>query len=200
MSSTATRDNILANHVASELIGLADILTPLDQESWGISSLCTGWSLREVVAHLTLPARRSNPAVLAGLALCGFRWHVFADKAAHRDAAIPTSKLLADLRSTRLADWRPPGGGPEGALVHAVVHALDVTVPLGASRPSDAEKVRLVLDALMAPASLKHFGVDLDGLELRAGDIPWSHGYGRRVTADSEALVLLLSGRTPIPG
>lgn len=200
MSSTATKDSILASHIAAELTGLADVLTALDQESWGISSLCTGWSLREVVAHLTLPARRSNPAVLAGLAFCGFRWHAFADKAAHRDAGISTSKLLADLRSTRLAAWRPPGGGPEGALVHAVVHALDITVPLGVSRPSDSEKVRLVLDALVAPTSLKHFGVDLDGLELRADDIPWLHGNGRRVTADSEAIVLLLSGRTPLPG
>jgi hypothetical protein len=81
-----------------------------------------------------------------------------------------------------------------------VVHALDITVPLGVSRPSDPERTRLVLDALVAPTSLKHFGVALDGLELRADDIPWSHGRGRRVTADSEALVLLLSGRTPVPG
>lgn len=199
MSGTTTSDSDLAKHIAAELAGLADLLTPLDQQAWDTPSLCSGWTVREVVAHLTLPARRSNAAVLAGLALCGFRWHLFADKAAHHDAGLPTSALIADLRSTRLAGWRPPGGGPQGALVHAVVHALDITVPLGADRPGDPEKLHLVLDALVAPASLKHFGVDMSGLELRADDTPWSHGAGRRVTAGSEELVLMLSGRKPLP-
>ena len=199
MSSTASRDGVLENHITSELANLADVLAPLDHEAWGTPSLCKGWTVREVVAHLTMPARRSTPAVLAGLALSGFRWNVFADKAAHRDAGLSTNKLLADLRSTRLAAWRPPGGGPESALVHALVHALDSTVPLGATRSSDPERVRIVLDALVAPASLKHFGVDLEGIELCANHAPWSHGTGRHVTANSEAIVLILSGRAPIP-
>lgn len=191
---------VLDDHVRAELAALADVLAPLDAEGWRTPSLCEGWTVREVVAHLTLPARRSTPSVLAGLALSGFRWHVFADKAARRDGRLSTDALLSDLRSTRLSAWRPPGGAADSALVHALVHALDVTVPLSSRRRRDPQRFGTVLQALVAPASLKHFGVVLDGVELCADDGLWSHGTGRRVTASSEALVLVLSGRAPLPG
>jgi hypothetical protein len=85
----------------------------------------------------------------------------------------------------------------QGALVHAVIHSLDVTVPLGAERPPP-ERLRLVLDALTGTASLKHFGVDIADVELRASDVNWTHGSGRVVNADAQTLVLVLSGRQPV--
>lgn len=185
--------------VRSELARLAATLEPLDEQAWETPSLCDGWTIREVVAHVSLAARRSSPAVVAGLALTGFRWHRYADRVARRDAKLPVSTLLADLRSDRLAAWRPPGGGAEGALVHAFVHALDVTIPLRTRQSPDPDRARPVLDALVAPASLKHFGVDVTGLELHADDAAWSHGAGQPVSASSDQLVLALSGRAPLP-
>lgn len=198
-ASASSTDDVVDTYVTAELARLADVLAGLDDDGWATASLCKGWTVRHVVAHLTMPARSATPAVLVGLLLSGFRWNSFADKAARRDAALPTERLLADLRSNRLAAWRPPGGGAAGALVHALVHSLDVTIPLGASRPGDPERLRVALDALVAPTSLKHFGVDLDGVELRARDAAWSHGTGRVVAADSETIVLVLSGRAPLP-
>jgi uncharacterized protein (TIGR03083 family) len=187
----------LPGEVAGQLSDLADLLAALEAKDWDAPSLCPGWRIREVVAHLTMPARWSRPAVLAGLARSGFRWHAFADRAARRDARLPTSDLVTALRSDRLAAWRPPGGGVQGALVHAVIHSLDVTVPLGAERPPP-ERLRLVLDALTGTASLKHFGVDIADVELRASDVNWTHGSGRVVNADAQTLVLVLSGRQPV--
>jgi uncharacterized protein (TIGR03083 family) len=190
----------LPGEVAGQLSDLADLLAALEAKDWDAPSLCPGWRIREVVAHLTMPARWSRPAVLAGLARSGFRWHSFADRAARRDARLPTSDLVAALRSDRLAAWRPPGGGVQGALVHAVIHSLDVTVPLGIDQQTPPERLRVVLDALVTPASLKHFGVETAAIELRASDVNWTHGSGRVVDADAQTLALALSGRRQLPG
>ncbi len=57
---------------------------------------------------------------------------------AARDGALPAAALLADLRSPVLHAWQPPGGGVEGALVHCVIHTLDIVeaVPLDRRVPA----------------------------------------------------------------
>ena len=59
----------------------------------------------------------------------------------------------------------------------------------------------VVLDGLMAPRALKHFGVDTRGVTLRATDLDWSsaEGDGRPVAAPATDLVLLLAGRRVDP-
>jgi len=197
---TAVTGRELSREVAAELSDLAGIVAALDAHDWEAPSLCAGWRIREVVAHITMPARWSGPAVLAGLARSGFRWNVFADRAARGDAQLATNDLITGLRSDRLAKWRPPGGGVQGALVHAVIHGLDVTVPLRIDRQPPPERLRVVLDALAAPASLKHFGVDIAGIELRASDIDWAYGSGPVANADAQTLALVLSGRRQLAG
>ena len=51
-----------------------------------------------------------------------------------------------------------------------VIHGLDFTVPLGAGRRAPQQRLRIVLQAMTTPKTLKYFGVDLAGIELRADD------------------------------
>ncbi len=155
--------------------------------------------MRGVVAHVTMPANRAVPNVLFHLLRSRFRFNTMADQLARQDAERPASYLIAALRSERLQAWRPPGGGAEGALVHAVVHGLDVTVALDIGRRLPPERMRVVLDNLTARRSLAHFGIDISGMEPRADDLDWSRGSGTMVRADAETLVLALSGRRPLP-
>lgn len=198
MSTVAPVD--LDAEIVAELTGLADLLEPASPTGWDTPSLCEGWRVREAVAHVTLAAHRTAPQVLLGLVRSRFRWQVAADRLARQDARRPTDELLAALRSSRLHAWRPPGGGATGALVHAVVHGLDVTLPLGLDRPLPPARARAVLDGLTAAASLEHFGVDVDGLALRADDVGWTHGTGHAVHADAQSLVLALTARRALPG
>jgi hypothetical protein len=64
---------------------------------------------------------------------------------------------------------QPPGGGAAGALSHAVIHSLDVTI--AHDRPAAAlrDAVVAVLDQL-AGANGALFGVDLTGVRLEAID------------------------------
>ena len=188
----------VADQVAAELSELADLLAALPAAAWDAPSLCPGWRVREVVAHLTLPMHASAPVVVLGLLRARLRWDVLADRRARLDAARQTpEQLLAALRAPRMQAWTPPGGGATGALIHAVIHGLYITEALNLDRRPPAARTRIVLDGLTAPRSLSHFGVALQGLQLRAEDLDWSYGIGRPVSAPALDLALILSGRRP---
>src|SRR6202162_4119568 len=122
----------LAAAIADEYLALADLLEAADPVVWDAPSLCEGWRTREVVAHMTMPARYSGPEFMAELEAARGDFTRLSDTIAARDGALPAATLLSGLRSDVLHAWQPPGGGMEGALTHCVIHGLDITeaVPL----------------------------------------------------------------------
>ena len=184
----------------SELVGLADVLAGLTPEQWEMQSLCAGWRVREVVAHITMPTRMSSFRFLVEMAKDRGNFNRMADRIARRDAHLANEVLVAAVRSEELRRWKPPGGGARGALVHAVVHGLDVTEALGIPRTAPLRPLLEVLAQLTGPKSAKFFGTDLEGLRLEASDIDWSVGQGRMVNGPAQDLVLALSGRPSVPG
>ncbi len=193
---TATGITGVQAAVAAECDDLADVLSGGGAALWDAPSLCAGWRVREVVAHVTMPARYSFPAMLTKIALSRGSFTRASDRIAATDADLGSSDLLAALRSNRLKEWKPPGSsGAVGALVHVVVHGLDITVPTGVDRAVPADRLGLVLDALTQPRSLTHFGVDLGGVTLQATDLDWSHGTGPVVSAAGQDLALALANR-----
>lgn len=194
----STVETDVVAQVGAELTELADVLAALPRSAWDAPSLCPGWRVREVVAHITLPMHASAPAIALGLLAAGFRWDTLADRRAHRDGQRTPEQLLTALRAPRMQAWTPPGGGAVGALVHAAVHGLDITRALDLPREPPAARLRLVLDGLTAPRSLSHFGVNLTGVRLRAEDLDWSYGSGRAVDAPAVTIALILSGRQPV--
>jgi uncharacterized protein (TIGR03083 family) len=150
--------------------------------------------VRHVIAHVTMPARLTVEQFGAEMAAAGGDFTVLSDTVAARDASLPVADLLDQLRSPRLHAWQPPGGGAAGALSHAVIHSLDVTIPLDRPAVAPGEATTAVLDQLTA-ANGTVFGVDLTDVRLEAADTDWSWGSGRLVRIDSGSLVALLSGR-----
>ena len=178
--------------VAPTCTGLADLLAAAD--AWDAPSLCSKWQVRHVVAHVTMPARLTPELFGAEMAAAGGDFGVLSDTVAARDAALPAADLLDQLRSPALHAWQPPVGGAAGALSHAVIHSLDVTVALDRPAVAPAEAMTAVLDRLAAAGGAL-FGVDLTDVRLEATDTGWSWGAGRLVRADTGRLVALLSGR-----
>ena len=123
------------------------------------------------------------------------------DRRARNDTGVvPYGELAALLRDNAEHPWKPPGGGYEGALTHDVVHGLDFTVPLGIDRQVPEAPLRAVLKGLARPKGLKRFGVDLDGVALRADDMEWSFGSGAPMTGAAQDMVMVLTGRLLPPG
>lgn len=188
----AARD--LQGWAARTYDGLADLLDAAPAASWDAPSLCAGWQVRHVVAHVTMPARLTAEQFGAEMAAARGDLTVLFDAVAARDASMPVAEAVGALRSPVLHGWQPPGGGAEGALAHAVIHALDVTVALGEPPVAPVEGVLAVLDQLTA-ADGTVFGVDLTDVRLEATDLDRAWGDGATVRADSGLLVALLAGR-----
>ncbi len=191
MTTTDTDVLIL---VGPQLRSLADVLTAQPPSVADAPSLCEGWAVKHVVAHMTMAARYDTPAFMAQLAAVGHDFEVLSQQVAHRDGDLPFTSLLDDLRSDTMAAWAPPGGGAGGALTHAVIHGLDITGALDLPRTADKDATRLVLDTLTGGVA-GHFGVDLAGRALAATDLDWTFGSGMPVRATAGDLVLALAGR-----
>jgi uncharacterized protein (TIGR03083 family) len=174
---------------------LSDLLASLREDQWDAPTLCEGWRVREVVAHMTMPYRMSAPRFLTEMVRARGRFNTMADRSARRDTARLTSAdLLASLRDNITHPWKPPGGGEVGALSHDVIHGLDVTVGLGLDRQVPLDRLTLVLDA-MTTKNVTYFGVDLAGVALEATDLDWRMGDGTPVRGRAQDLLLLVCGR-----
>lgn len=197
---TGTRDGLPAA-IAAERRDLADVLAGLSPQAWEQPSLCAGWRVREVVAHMTMPFRYSTARFALEMARSRGNFTRMADRCARRDAAAPAEELTAALRDNAEHPWRPPGGGLTGALTHDVIHGLDITVALGIDRKVPASRMAIVLAGITADRSLKFFGTDLTGISLRPDDIDWSAGSGSTlVTGSAQDLALAVCGRRLPPG
>ena len=192
-------DTDLQSALTAEFLALADLLDALPETEWDTPSLCAGWRVREVVAHMTMPVRYSVEQFQAELRDCEFDFTRLSNRVASRDGALPVSVLVGNLRDDVLHRWTPPGGGYPGALNHAVIHGLDISVPLGVPRRASDDTIAIVLNDLTRGGAHAHFGVDLDGINLRATDMDWSFGSGRPIKGRAEDLALVVCGRT-LPG
>ena len=188
----------LTTEIQAERERLATLLPGLSPQQWDTPSLCDGWRVREVVAHLTMPFRTRPLGVIAGMTRAGFSHRRYADRDARAAAQAMSEAELTDLLRRNVGNpWQPPGGGPEGALSHDVIHGLDATEPLGLPAPP-AGRIALVL-ASAGPRQLKFFGVDLTGRRLTATDADVSVGDGANVvTMSAKDILLVVTGRLPV--
>jgi uncharacterized protein (TIGR03083 family) len=181
--------------IAGERSDLADLLTGLPADDWDRTTLCAGWRVREVAAHITMAYRYSTPRFLLGMLKNRGNFNRFADRAARRDAVeLSTAELAASVKDNIHRPWKPPGGGYQGALSHDVIHGLDITVAVGIDRQVPQDRLGYILDDLN-PRQLKYFGVDLTGIQLQANDRDWTYGTGEPLTGAAQDLLLVLSGR-----
>jgi uncharacterized protein (TIGR03083 family) len=186
--------NIRSESVA-ERTELASMLAALEPAQWTAPTLCEGWRVCEVVAHMTMPFRMSAPRFFLSLARSRFRFDAMADRVARRDASLMSpAELTESMRANAEHPWNPPGGGPVGALSHDVIHGLDISVALGLPRRPPASRVGLVLSH-MRSRNVSFFGTDLTGVRLEATDLDWQHGSGSPLRGTAQDLLLVICGR-----
>ncbi|GHF67692.1 hypothetical protein GCM10018790_52080 [Kitasatospora xanthocidica] len=182
--------------IAAERLELAEVLAGLTPEQWNAPSLCGGWRVREVAAHLSTGFRHSTARTLLELARSGGNIHRMSDRIARRDAAVMTERELAAAMADHADDpWRPPVGGRIAALAHDAVHGLDITLALGLPARLPVARATALL-AGVSPRTLRFFGARLGGVRLVATDADWSYGHGPlTVTGRAEYLLAVAYGR-----
>ncbi|MEU6016817.1 maleylpyruvate isomerase family mycothiol-dependent enzyme [Streptomyces sp. NPDC047515] len=186
--------------IAAERRQLAAVLDGLSAEEWDAPTLCAGWRVREVAAHMSLGFRYSFPKTAWELVQARGSLHRMTDRCARKDAAAhSTGELAAALGDNADHPWTPPVGGFTAALGHDVIHGLDITVALGLGRRVPEDRLRILLESVDAQ-TLKFFRADLHGIELRADDLDWSFGAGTPLSGAAQDLLLLTYGRRLPPG
>lgn len=178
----------IAEDTYAERGRLAALLAGLSPEQWGRSTLCAGWRVREVVAHMSAPFHTSPLRIVTGIARAGFNYDRYAARAAPADTArLDDGELLAILQANLRTPWPRSAGGEVAGLSHDVIHGLDITEALGLDRVPP-ERVARVL-AATTPRSLRYFGVDLGGQRLVATDADAAIGSSAGTVAGADAAI-----------
>jgi uncharacterized protein (TIGR03083 family) len=194
MTDTLT-DTEYRDMIAAERAEFAATLGDLTEQQWDAPTLCAGWRVREVVAHMTMPFRLSLPRFVFGVLRDRGNFDRMADRTARRDTArLSAADLLGCLEDNVHHPWKPPGGGYEGALIHDLVHSLDITIPLGIDQRLPDDQLA-VLTRMGDQRGIRYFGVDLTGVQLRADDLDWAFGTGEPLCGPAQDLALVVFGR-----
>ncbi len=174
---------------------LADFFDGLDDHQLQTRSLCSAWTVREVLGHLVMP--------LAGT-VAGFLRHVVrargslnrASEAVATDLSRrPVGELTALLRDNADLHGRAPGVGPMGQMADGCLHLRDCARPLGLQHDVRLDDWRMVLDWLPSGVPGLVPKRRTPGLRLVADDQDWSWGDGEEIHGPSEALAMALAGR-----
>lgn len=182
--------------IADERRALADDLEALSDEQWEVTSLCGGWTVRQVAGHLVVQHKTSVPKFVLEAVRAGGSFDRANARLAVREGAQPTGELVADLRRFAERRFSPPGFGSEAPLTDILIHGRDIRLPLALPESRPLEPYRAVLDLLVSPrARLGFVPRTLPALRLEATDLDWSHGEGDTVRGSAADLALTLTGR-----
>jgi uncharacterized protein (TIGR03083 family) len=181
--------------VHAERRALADDLEGLTPEQWQTPSLCPGWTVHDVLAHMVATAKETPLGFLGGMVGSGFRMNAFTEKriAAERNGG--PAATLAAFRAVETSTSAPPG--PKLSwLGEALVHAEDIRRPLGIAHHYPVDSVTAVTDFYAGSNVLIGGKRRVEGVTLKATDADWSHGSGPVVSGPATALMLVTTGRT----
>lgn len=181
--------------VDQQRTSLAALLDDLSPAEWDTPSLCDGWRVREVAAHLTLAHMGAGSAAVNLLRARGSFDGMIHDTAVRR-ARLPVETYAPALRAMVGSRRKAPGITPLEPLIDVLVHGQDITVPLGRDRPMPPDAAAAAADRVWSmgfPFRARH---RLEGLHLQATDHHWEAGRGDPVEGPLSALLLLLTGRT----
>jgi uncharacterized protein (TIGR03083 family) len=180
--------------IHAERRALADDLAGLTPEQWQTSSLCPGWTVHDVLAHLVSTARLSPPAFVLGLAGAGFNFDRFTSKRIAAESAGGPEATLANFRGVETNTSSPPG--PKLSwLGEVLVHGEDIRRPLGIAHDYPTPSVTAVTEFYAGSNVLIGGKRRVEGVTLQATDADWSHGSGPAVTGPARALMLATAGR-----
>ena len=175
---------------------IAVLLDVLAAEDWAHPSLCEGWTVRDVAAHLTLQQLSLGEALAEAIKLPPPR---SLNRSIHdwtcRKANVPTGQLIAEIRGMIGSRRHNVGVTHRETPTDLLVHSQDIAIPLGRSLDSDPEAAAIVANRIWSRSFMFHAQRPFRGLRLIATDTDWAVGAGDEVIGPMIDLLLMLTGR-----
>ena len=182
----------------------ADLLEGLSTEQWDHPSLCQGWTVRHVAAHLTLQQQAirdvvafiaHHPRMLRSVTLNA----TIHDSAVLQAQLLSSQEVIARIRAMIGSRRHNAFVTPLETLTDILVHGQDIALPLGLDltiHPAAGELAATRRwDTRGTWLATVNRRLPLDGYRLTATDITWTRGEGPEVVGPIGALLLLLTGR-----
>ena len=176
---------------------VADLLEGLSADDWQQSSLCAGWTIREVAAHLTLQQIGPGGAIAMMIRWRGSLEQTIHDTACRRASALPTGRIIAEIRATAGSRRHTIGVSYLETLTDILVHGQDIAIPLGRSLTMPPRAAAVAASRVLSmrwPPPLPAAG-KVAGFRLTATDTSWAAGEGPEVHGPMGALLLVCAGR-----
>ena len=180
--------------IAGERQALADDLEGLDEKGWATQSLCTEWTVPDVLANMTATTRITPGSFFAKLVGSGFSLKKMQGKDIAVERGSGGADTLARFRS-QVGSTSSPPGPTDTWLGETIIHAEDIRRPLGIKREYPTDAVTKVADFYKGSNLVIGAKRRIAGLQLTATDTSWSHGDGPRVAGPILSLMLAMTGR-----
>ncbi|MBM7516158.1 maleylpyruvate isomerase family mycothiol-dependent enzyme [Nocardioides nitrophenolicus] len=184
--------------VRQERLALLADLESLTPAQWEAPSLCAGWTVHDVLAHLVDVAKTSVPRFALTMARARFDFDRQNQDGVDRERGATPAETLERWRAA--VDLRRSPPAPRVTrVVEEIVHGEDIRRPLGIARAYDHEAVAAAFAwQVRTSESMGGTRRTLAGLTLAATDADLVHGEGPRVEGRALDLLLVSAGRTSV--
>jgi len=175
---------------------MADLLESLTADQLAQPSLCAGWTVHDVAAHLVTYLRFGQMKIYFGIVALAADFDRLNILLTRRAARRSSREIIALLRRRAGARTTIPRSGYDPVLTDILLHDLDIRIPLGIPRDTPEERLRVAFHHLaVEPSPGYQMSSRLAGLRLHATDTGWVHGTGPLVQGPADILLLGMGGR-----
>lgn len=184
-------------HIHEERRSLAATLAGLDDEQWEQPSLCEGWTVKEVAAHVIAHPQigwAQMPGMVARNLGHGYNAMIFREVKRLGERSTRES-ILADFETYDSSTRKVPTTTPVEPLIDALVHHQDILRPLGLRHEMAPEAAAVAADRSRTLAFLSGSRAVVKGTRMVATDIDWSRGRGPTLTGPVQELLMVCMGR-----
>lgn len=181
--------------VHAERQALIADLEGLTEDQWAQPSLCPGWTVHDVVAHLVDVAESTRLGFARDMARACFDFDRQNDRGIARARGATPAQTLQRL--THAAGRTSTPLAPKGTrIVEEVVHAEDIRRVLGLHRAYPPEAIERSLRQQIRTSTAFGGARELvAGIRLVATDTDLTIGTGREIRGTAVELLLACSGR-----
>ncbi len=179
---------------------LVQDLEGIGDEQWRASSLCPGWSVHDMLAHLIDSTTTTRLGFLRQMVSSRFDFDRANAAGVERHRSSDPRETLAAFRAVSDRTDSPPGSLAT-RLVEAYVHGEDIRRPLGMVSHYPTEHVVSALSYMARTGAGLGGGRErVSGLRLSPSDFDMHIGEGPEVRGCAISLLLATSGRPVHPG
>jgi uncharacterized protein (TIGR03083 family) len=187
-------------HIHAERASLAETLAALRVEQWEHPSLCPGWTVRDVAAHvISTPQIRMRELVGLFARNLGRGYNEMILREVQRlGAGQSPERILADFATYADSRQHVATTTVIEPLIDALVHHQDIVRPLGLTHEMDPEAAATAADRCRLLSGLMGSRSVVKGVRMVATDVDWTRGRGPTLSGPMQELLMVCAGRSRV--